>query len=141
MQAWTKRAEASAMLRASTFWTAAVSLVWSSTSLSGGAPRLNPDIAPGGNFDLSRWELQEPTGVRGTPTTIPPAQLEGASGFQDAYFFTDPTDGSMTFWDPQNGATTTHSRYPRSELREMNAEGSAANWRSAGTHTLGATLK
>jgi hypothetical protein len=87
------------------------------------------------------WELQEPVGSPGAPTTIAPAQLVGANGFHDAYFFTDPTDGSMTFWDPENGVTTAHSSYPRSELREMTAAGAPANWATKGTHTLSATLK
>ena len=70
-----------------------------------------------------------------------PAQLEGPSGFHDSYFFTDPTDGSMSFWDPENGVTTADSDYPRSELREMTAAGAAANWPTTGTNTLSATLK
>ena len=32
--------------------------------------------------------------------------------------------------------TTPNSNYARSELREMNASGSAADWRLAGTHRL-----
>ena len=107
----------------------------------GDAGGLNPHVAPGGNFDLSVWELQEPVGSPGAPTTYSPAQLEGPNGHQDAYFFTDPTDGAMTFWDPENGVTTANSMYPRSELREMTAAGAPANWPSTGTHTLSATLK
>lgn len=102
---------------------------------------LDPAVAPGGNFDLSIWELQEPVGSAGNPTTIPPSQLEGPSGFHDTYFFTDPTDGSMSFWDPENGVTTANSNYPRSELREMTSTGAAANWAPMGTNTLSATLK
>jgi hypothetical protein len=102
---------------------------------------LNPHVAPGGNFDLSTWELQEPVGSAGSPTTYSPAQLEGPNGHQDAYFFTDPTDGSMTFWDPENGVTTPNSMYPRSELREMTSGGSPADWSTTGTHMLSATLK
>src|SRR5262245_17533036 len=108
---------------------------------SGGGGGLNPAVAPGGNFDLTLWELQEPVGSPGAPTTILPAQLKGPNGFQDSYFFTDPTDGSMTFWDPENGVTTPNSNYPRSELREMTATGAPADWGIAGTHTLSATLK
>ncbi len=102
---------------------------------------LDPSVAPGGNFDLSLWELQEPVGSPGSPTTFTSSQLEGANGHQDTYFFTDPTDGSMSFWDPENGVTTANSNYPRSELREMTASGAAANWLSPGTHTLSATVK
>ena len=46
----------------------------------------------------------------------------------------------MTFWDPENGVTTANSSYPRTELREMNADGSEANWPVSGTNTLSATL-
>jgi hypothetical protein len=102
---------------------------------------LNPKVAPGGNFDLSVWELQEPVGSAGNPTTIVSSKLMGATGFSDTYFFTDPTDGSMSFWDPENGVTTANSNYPRSELREMQANGQAADWPSKGTHTLSATVK
>jgi hypothetical protein len=105
------------------------------------APALDPHVAPGGNFDLSRWQLQLPIGSAGSPTTIPPAQLEGANGFQDSYFFTNTTDGSMSFWDPENGVTTPNSNFPRSELRELNADGSSAAWLPPGTHTLSATVK
>ena len=55
---------------------------WSVPSGSTGGGGLNPAVSPGGNFDLSLWELQEPVGSPGSPTTILPAQLEGASGFQ-----------------------------------------------------------
>jgi hypothetical protein len=66
-------------------------------------------------------------------------KLQGADGFHDSYFFT-ASDGAMTFWDPENGITTAHSEFPRSELREVNADGSLANWPIAGTNILRATL-
>jgi hypothetical protein len=102
---------------------------------------LNPNVAPGGNFDLSLWELQEPIGTPGSPTVIPPAQLIGPNGFHDSYFFTDTTDGSMTFWDPENGVTTPNANYARCMLREMAAGGGTANWPAAGTNLLSGTLE
>jgi hypothetical protein len=110
-------------------------------SPEGGPAGLDPAVAPGGNFDLSLWELQEPVGSPGSPTTISPAQLVGPKGYRDSYFFTSATDGSMTFWDPENGVTTANSNYPRCELREMTAAGAEANWPATGTNTLKATLK
>lgn len=105
------------------------------------ATALDPSVAPGGNFNLSVWELQLPIGSPGSPTTILPSQLEGASGYTNpAYFWTDKNDGSMTFWDPEDGVTTANSSYPRSELREMTSTGAAANWLPTGTNTLSATL-
>ena len=109
---------------------------------SADAAALNPAVAPGGNFNLGVWSLQMPSGSPGSPTTIPPSQLRGANGYTNpAYFFTDKTDGSMTFWAPEKGVTTPNSKYARSELREMNANGSAANWRLAGSHKLTANLR
>jgi Alginate lyase len=106
------------------------------------AASLDPTVAPGGNFNLSVWSLQLPIGSPGSPTTIPPSQLKGASGYTNpAYFWTDKNDGSMTFWDPESGVTTPNSSYARSELREMNANGSAADWSLSGTHKLSATLR
>ncbi|MFF7355858.1 MULTISPECIES: polysaccharide lyase family 7 protein [Streptomyces] len=97
--------------------------------------------APGGNFDLSVWELQEPVGSPGHPTTVPSSRLQGADGYQDAYFYTDTRDGAMTFWAPEKGVTTPNSHYARSELREMNRDGSAADWALSGSHRMSATLR
>ncbi|HEY4458382.1 MAG TPA: polysaccharide lyase family 7 protein, partial [Pseudonocardiaceae bacterium] len=66
---------------------------------------------------------------------------QGSGGYQDSYFYTNKSDGSMEFWDPENGVTTPNSNYSRSELREMNSSGSAAAWSLSGTHTLSATVK
>ena len=40
-------------------------------------PTLNPNVAPGGNFNLSVWELQLPIGSPGSPTTIPSVPAPG----------------------------------------------------------------
>ena len=104
------------------------------------SPRLSTTVAPGGNFNLSVWELQEPVGSPGSPTTIPSSRLQGSNGYQDAYFYTG-TDGAMTFWAPENGVHTANSNYPRSELREVNSNGSLADWALPGVHQLQATLR
>jgi hypothetical protein len=108
---------------------------------TGDATAADPGKAPGGNFDLSVWQLQEPVGSPGSPTTIPSSRLQGADGYQDAYFYTDKRDGAMTFWAPEKGVTTPHSNYARSELREMNRSGSAADWSLSGSHRMSATLR
>ncbi|MGW1255251.1 polysaccharide lyase family 7 protein [Streptomyces sp. NPDC002513] len=108
---------------------------------TGSANAADPNVAPGGNFDLSIWQLQEPVGSPGSPTTIPSSRLQGANGYQDAYFYTDTRDGAMTFWAPEKGVTTPNSNYARSELREMNRDGSPANWSLSGTHQMTATLR
>ncbi len=75
------------------------------------------------------------------PDHDPPSRLQGANGYQDDYFYTDTRDGAMTFWAPEKGVTTPNSNYARSELREMNRDGSAANWSLSGTHRMSATLR
>ncbi|MBS2535707.1 polysaccharide lyase family 7 protein [Catenulispora sp. NF23] len=104
-------------------------------------PHLSTTVAPGGNFNLSVWELQEPVGSPGSPRTIPSSKLVGAKGYQDTYFYTDKSDGAMTFWAPEKGVTTPNSNYARSELREMNSDGSTADWALPGSHQLQATLR
>jgi Alginate lyase len=97
-----------------------------------------PGKPPGCNFDLSMWSLQLPTGQPGNPTTIPNTQLE--AGFTDQYFFTG-SDGAMDFVDPgTNCVTTPNSTHCRTELREVNPDGSDAVWSAGGTNTLSATL-
>ncbi|SNY54884.1 polysaccharide lyase family 7 protein [Paractinoplanes atraurantiacus] len=109
---------------------------------SANAATLDPSLPPGGNFNLAVWQLQLPVGSPGKPDTISPARLKGANGYSNpAYFWTDKNDGSMTFWAPEKGVTTPNSNYARSELREMNADGSAADWPLAGNHTLSAQLR
>ncbi|MEU9971509.1 polysaccharide lyase family 7 protein [Streptomyces sp. NPDC051014] len=121
---------------------AAAGLALALVLLTGGsAGAADPGKAPGGNFDLSVWQLQEPVGSPGSPTTISSSRLQGSNGYQDAYFYTDTRDGAMTFWAPEKGVTTPNSNYARSELREMNRDGSAANWSLGGSHRMNATLR
>jgi hypothetical protein len=66
---------------------------------------------------------------------IPGSQLAGPNGFTDIYFYTDQTDGAMSFMDPPTGVTTSGSLHPRSELREV-----TSGWSTAGTNTQTVTL-
>jgi hypothetical protein len=101
---------------------------------------LNTTVHPGGNFDLSIWQLQLPSGTTNNPDTYTPAQLVGATGYSGTYFYTDTTDGAMTLMDCQDGVTTSSSSsHCRSELREMNADGSMAAWNRTGTNTITVT--
>ena len=101
---------------------------------------LDPALPPGSNFDLSRWKLQLPTsnGVLtasgGSVDELSTSQL--TSGTTNAYFYTGG-DGAMVFYAPNNGATTSGSTHPRSELRELiNPNDSGVNWSVYGTHIL-----
>jgi hypothetical protein len=119
-----------------------IALVLSAVVVTAAPAALDPTLPPGGNFNLSIWSLQLPIGSPGRPDTIPPSRLKGPAGYSNpAYFWTDKNDGSMTFWAPEKGVTTPNSKYARSELREMNADGSAADWPLAGNHTLSAELR
>ncbi|WP_339408899.1 MULTISPECIES: polysaccharide lyase family 7 protein [unclassified Pseudomonas] len=73
-------------------------------------------------IDLAIWNLSIPVGV--PATTIETPLLAG--GYQDYYFKSD--DGSIIFWAPVNGTTTSNASYPRSELRETYADGKLRNW-------------
>jgi hypothetical protein len=104
---------------------------------------LNPKCAPGGNFDLSVWELQLPVGSKGSPTTIPSSSLQGCSGYQNSlYFFTESGDGALVMKVPGSPSssgcvTTPNSQHCRTELRET----SPSSWDpKAATNRLTATL-
>jgi hypothetical protein len=104
---------------------------------------LDPSLPPGSNFDLSHWSLQLPTsggvltGTAGSVDTLSPSQL--TAGATNAYFYTGP-DGAMTFWAPDDGATTSGSTHPRSELREqLIPNNNNTNWTLYGTHVMTAT--
>ncbi|HXI83519.1 MAG TPA: polysaccharide lyase family 7 protein [Verrucomicrobiae bacterium] len=121
------------------FSTFALVLLWSFWFSSATAWALDPNLPPSGNFDLSHWKLQLPTsngvltGTGGSVDEIKPAQLVG---FTNAYFYTG-SDGSMVFWCPDDGATTSGSTHPRSELREELIPGNdGTNWTVFGTHIL-----
>ncbi len=109
------------------------------------ARALDPSQPPSGNFDLSHWKLQLPTlngvltGTGGSVDEETPAQLQ--AGFTNAYFYTG-SDGSMVFWAPDDGATTSGSTHPRSELREELIPGNdGTNWTVFGIHIMTAQCK
>lgn len=86
-------------------------------------------------IDLSTWNLTIPQGTPAltiaTPTLV--------KGFKDSYFHSDT--GTLFFWAPVTGSTSTGSDYPRSELRETNPDGSLRNWLySAADNEMKATL-
>lgn len=72
-------------------------------------------------------------GSAGKPTEVKQPDL---ATYTSAYFM--PEGGGVRFRAPVNGVTTSGSSNPRSELREMNADGSNASWGSndGKTHTL-----
>ena len=72
-------------------------------------------------IDLATWNLSVPVG---TPAlTIATPRL--VQGYQDGYFHSGDT---LFFWAPVTGSKTDNAIYPRTELRETNADGSVHNW-------------
>lgn len=90
---------------------------------------------PAQTLDLANWKLTLPIGVEANkPTEVKQPRL---AGYSHASYFTVLGDGVL-FRAPVNGVTTSGSANPRSELREMNSDGSNASWSSTDgkTHTL-----
>ncbi|KAF2244598.1 polysaccharide lyase family 7 protein [Trematosphaeria pertusa] len=87
---------------------------------------LSPSCAPGGNFDLSKFNLQLPTGTPGHVTQISSSKLKGCEGWQDSkHFHTSKTDGALIMKVPGSSdssgcVTTPNSKHCRTELREAN---------------------
>ncbi|PNY27081.1 Uncharacterized protein TCAP_02990 [Tolypocladium capitatum] len=84
---------------------------------------LNPKCHPGGNFDLSKWNLQLPIG-KGRPQEIPSRELQGCNGYTNKdYFYTSDSDGTLVMKVPGSPSTskcvtTPDSIHCRTELRE-----------------------
>lgn len=111
-------------------------------SLASGA--LNPKSNPGGNFDLSRFTLQLPTGAPKKPDTISSDRLKGPQGWQNPnHFFTNKDNGALVMIVPGSPSsakcvTTTNSKHCRTELRENTPN----SWSpKAGTNCLTAKLE
>jgi PKD repeat protein len=107
---------------------------------------LNPNLPPGSNFNLNNWYIQFPTS--GGVLTCSGGSVDSATttqlidGYTNAPYFYTGTDGSMVFWAPINGATTSGTTFPRSELRELIATNdTGVNWVPYGTHILNAQCK
>ena len=80
---------------------------------------LNPNLAPGQNFDLFNWYLSVPTDTdnNGKADSIKTTSL---TQYQDSDFFYTASDGGMVFKCPIDGyKTSTNTSYTRVELREM----------------------
>ncbi|GBL04769.1 polysaccharide lyase family 7 protein [Glaciecola sp. KUL10] len=94
---------------------------WIDLKKSGQTPGngLNPNLAPGQNFDLFNWYLSVPTDTdnNGKADSIKTTSL---TNYQDSDFFYTASDGGMVFKCPIDGyKTSTNTSYTRVELREM----------------------
>ena len=98
----------------------------------------SPDSTPaatGVRLDLSEWKLTLPVGVKGKPIEVAHPRPDASA---DEHWFGQTPDHAVAFRAPVDGVTTSGSGYPRSELREMSADGaSPASWSStSGQHTM-----
>jgi hypothetical protein len=96
------------------------------------SPRnLTPATEP---VNLQPWKLQLPVGEAESPDEIEQPAL---NEYQSDWFAKEDS-GALRFRAPVNGVTTSGSDNPRSELREMSADGQdEAKWStSEGTHAL-----
>jgi Ca2+-binding RTX toxin-like protein len=76
-------------------------------------------------IDLSNWKLTLPVDSKGGFGGSA-AEIKDLEGYQHTkYFYTAP-DGALVTVVPVDGATTGGSKYPRSELREMDGSDKAA---------------
>jgi poly(beta-D-mannuronate) lyase len=97
-------------------------------------PRPLP-VRPAQVLDLRRWKLTLPAGRQGHPTEIRQPAL---GSLANGSFLGLTSNRGVAFRAPVGGATTGHSSYPRSELREMSSDGrDEAGWSSArGNHSM-----
>ncbi|GGX33638.1 polysaccharide lyase family 7 protein [Streptomyces lomondensis] len=91
---------------------------------------------PADVLDLTNWYIGLPVGKEESPTNV--YQPELATYANDPWFTAADDCAAVRFRAPVNGVTTSGSKYPRSELREMTDSGETkASWSStSGTHTM-----
>ena len=112
-------------------------LLLNSLPLMAEAPLLPSEV-----IDLSRWKLQLPEGVAQPdhPDEVKQPELKNFS--HPSFFFVNEEEDALIFRAHCGGATTVNSDYPRSELREMTADGKLASWQTSSKdpHILKARL-
>ena len=90
---------------------------------------------PGQLFNLSTFDLQLPVAASGGGVEVIKSDAL-MKGYTSEYFYTDPNDQSMVFFCPENGAHTSGSNFPRSELRQ-NPD---FTLKAGGKHVLNVTI-
>ncbi|WP_279306643.1 polysaccharide lyase family 7 protein [Microvirga solisilvae] len=100
---------------------------------------LNPAYVPSRNFNLANWKITLPIDRYGhfSGTAV---EVKNLSGYRNSKYFYTGSDGAMVFTAPVEGATTSGSRFARSELREMKGTERAA-WTLKQGGSMTATLE
>jgi Alginate lyase/RTX calcium-binding nonapeptide repeat (4 copies) len=100
---------------------------------------LYSSFSPSRNFNLSHWKITLPTDRNGNFSGTA-SEMKNLNGFVNLKYFYTGSDGAMVFKAPVQGATTSGSRYARSELREMSGSERAA-WTINQGGSMKATLE
>lgn len=98
-----------------------------------------PTTYPAQILNLNNWKLTLPSTTPNSKVLLANIQQpELATYYASPWFMTSPDKKGVIFRAPVNSQTTKNSDYPRSELREMTADGSdEIFWPStSGIHTL-----
>lgn len=90
-------------------------------------------------FDLRNWKLTLPVDSKGSTSGVA-VEVKNLVGYENSNYFYDAADKAMVFSAMADGATTSGSKYARSELREMNGSDRAA-WKLSEGGTMTATLE
>jgi hypothetical protein len=99
-------------------------------------PTLAKNVAmamPSQLIDTNEWYLTLPTGKEGSPDTIQGSQL---AKYHSQYYQLNGAKDGVVFTADTAGATTSGSKYPRSELREMVGSEKASWDGRKGRHTM-----
>ncbi len=104
-------------------------------SAAAGGAKSSSGLYPAQYLDLTNWKLTLPIGNAGKPTEVKADALKTYAA--DSFFFVDANKG-VVFRANAGGVTTPHSKYPRTELREMTNGGKdKAAWSTTeGKHSM-----
>lgn len=91
-------------------------------------------------FNSKHWYLTLPKDASGG-NTKEAKMVKPLGTFRDPKWFYDNPDGSTTFHAEVDGATTSGSKYARSELRELDDKGNLAGWTTDTGGLMTARLK
>jgi hypothetical protein len=91
-------------------------------------------------IDLSNWKVTLPVDKEGRFDGKAVELKASDIGVRTAPWFAPGHGGAIVFIAPATGATTSGSGYPRSELRELNPDGSLAAWTIERGGTLNAVV-
>lgn len=100
---------------------------------------MSSDKKPSDIIDLKNWYVTLPIGKKSKPTCIYNPELQNYE--HDKHFYTNRDDNgdAVVFMAHCGGITTSGSKYPRSELREMNGKEHALWSTTKGVHTMTTT--